>query len=165
MITLGKYLEAVARGRTSEAIVKLMGLQPKTARVIRKGKEELPVKLVVVGDVIAVRPGKRIPVDGVILEGYSSVDESVLTGESIPVEKKAGSEVVGATINKTGGLQVSSHERRARYRSGTDHPAGGTGPGFKGADSEISGPNCRNLCAHGHWYCLAHFCDLVFSPR
>ena len=103
LILLGKYLEAVAKGRTSEAIRKLMGLQAKTARVIRDGKEEdIPIEEVVPGDVIVVRPGEKIPVDGRILEGSSAVDESMLTGESIPVEKKAGDNVVGATINKFG---------------------------------------------------------------
>ncbi|WP_422447422.1 heavy metal translocating P-type ATPase [Thermoanaerobacterium sp. DL9XJH110] len=103
LITLGKYLEALAKGRTSEAIRKLMGLQAKTARVIRDGKEiDIPVEQVEVGDIVVVRPGEKIPVDGKIIEGYSSVDESMLTGESIPVEKKVGDEVVGATINKTG---------------------------------------------------------------
>ena len=103
LILLGKYLEAAAKGRTSEAIRKLMGLQAKTARVIRDGKEEdIPIEEVVPGDVIVVRPGEKIPVDGRILEGSSAVDESMLTGESIPVEKKAGDNVVGATINKFG---------------------------------------------------------------
>lgn len=103
LILLGKYLEAVAKGRTSEAIKKLMGLQAKTARVVRDGEEEdIPVEQVVPGDVIIVRPGEKIPVDGKILEGNSAVDESMLTGESIPVEKKAGDFVVGATINRFG---------------------------------------------------------------
>lgn len=103
LILLGKYLESVAKGRTSEAIKKLLGLQAKTARVVRNGKEEdIPIEEVVVGDIIIVRPGEKIPVDGKIIEGYSSVDESMLTGESIPVEKKVGDEVIGATINRTG---------------------------------------------------------------
>lgn len=109
LITLGKYLEAVAKGKTSEAIRKLMGLQPSTARVIRDDKEmDIPVEEVVVGDIIVVRPGEKIPVDGKIIDGYSSVDESMLTGESIPVEKKAGDEVVGATINKTGAFKFEA---------------------------------------------------------
>lgn len=103
LISFGKYLEAVAKGRTSEAIKKLMGLAPKTARVIRNGNErEIPIEEVEVGDIVVVRPGEKVPVDGTIIDGYSSVDESMLTGESIPVEKKFGDEVVGATINKTG---------------------------------------------------------------
>ena len=102
-ILLGKLLEAIAKGKTSEAIRKLLGLQAKTAIVIRKGKEqEIPVDEVVVGDIIIVKPGGKIPVDGIIAEGNSSVDESMVTGESIPVEKTKGSKVIGATINKTG---------------------------------------------------------------
>ncbi len=103
LILLGKYFEAVAKGRTSEAIKKLMGLKPKTARVIRNGiEEDIPIAEVVVGDIVLVRPGERIPVDGKIIEGSSSLDESMLTGESMPVEKKAGDPVIGATINKYG---------------------------------------------------------------
>ncbi|RMF87833.1 MAG: copper-translocating P-type ATPase, partial [Nitrospinota bacterium] len=103
LILLGRLLEARARGRTSEAIRKLMGLQAKTARVIRNGQEQdIPVEAVEIGDLVVVRPGEKIPVDGVIVEGHSSVDESMLTGESLPVEKTAGDEVFGATINKMG---------------------------------------------------------------
>jgi Cu+-exporting ATPase len=103
LILLGRLLEARAKGQTSEAIKKLIGLQAKTARVLREGKEmDVPVEELVIGDLIVVRPGEKIPVDGVIREGYSSVNQSMVTGESIPVEKKAGDEVIGATINKTG---------------------------------------------------------------
>lgn len=103
LILLGKYFEAIAKGKTSDAIRKLMGLQAKTARVIVDGKEkDIPIEQVVVGDVIVVRPGEKIPVDGEIIEGNSSTDESMLTGESIPVEKKRGDSVVGASINKLG---------------------------------------------------------------
>ncbi len=102
-IVLGRFLEALTRGRTSEAIRKLMSLQPKIARVVRHGTElEIPADAVEVGDIVVVRPGERIPVDGTVLEGYSAVDESMITGESLPVEKKAGSEVIGGTMNKTG---------------------------------------------------------------
>ncbi|PVX24967.1 MAG: copper-translocating P-type ATPase, partial [Candidatus Bathyarchaeum sp.] len=101
-LTLGRLLEATAKGRTSAAIRKLMGLQAKTAKVIRDGNEvEVPVEDVQVGDIVIVRPGEKIPVDGVVTDGYSGVDEKVITGESIPVEKKEGDTVVGATINKT----------------------------------------------------------------
>lgn len=102
-ILLGKYLEAVAKGQTSEAIKKLMGLQAKKAIVLR-GKEEveIPIEEVKAGDLVVVKPGQKIPVDGIVQSGYSSVDESMITGESIPVEKKNGDKVVGATINKTG---------------------------------------------------------------
>jgi Cu+-exporting ATPase len=103
LILLGRFLEARAKGRTSEAIKKLIGLQPKTARVLRNGNEvDIPVEEVTLGDVVIVRPGEKIPVDGSVKEGYSSVDESMVTGESLPVEKKAGDTVIGATMNKTG---------------------------------------------------------------
>lgn len=103
LILLGKYLEAVAKGKTSEAIKKLMGLQAKTARVVRSGAEEdIPIEEVEAGDVVVVRPGEKVPVDGKIIEGNSSIDEAMLTGESLPVEKKAGDFVIGATINKFG---------------------------------------------------------------
>jgi len=103
LILFGRYLEARAKGKTSEAIKKLIGLQPKTARVIRNGNEvDIRVEEVAIGDVIVVRPGEKIPVDGVVREGYSSVDESMVTGESLPIEKKTGDPVIGATINKTG---------------------------------------------------------------
>jgi Cu+-exporting ATPase len=103
LILLGKYLEASAKGKTSDAIRKLMGLRAKTARVVRNGAEaDIPIEEVEVGDVIVVRPGEKVPVDGTIIEGSSSIDESMLTGESLPVEKKAGDFVIGATINKYG---------------------------------------------------------------
>jgi Cu+-exporting ATPase len=108
-LVLGKLLEAIAKGRTSSAIRKLMGLRAKTARVVRDSEEmEIPVEDVQVGDTIVVRPGEKIPVDGLVIEGYSGVDEKVITGESIPVEKKVGDQVVGATINKTGVLKFKA---------------------------------------------------------
>lgn len=106
LILLGRLFEARAKGRTSEAIKKLIGLQPKTARVLRSGSEtDIPVGEVQIGDIIVVRPGEKIPVDGVITEGHSSVDESMVTGESIPVEKRAPDNVIGATMNKTGSFR------------------------------------------------------------
>jgi Cu+-exporting ATPase len=103
LILLGKYFEAVAKGKTSEAIKKLMGLQAKTARVLRNGTEaDIPIEDVEVGDIVIVRPGEKIPVDGKVTEGNSSIDESMLTGESLPVEKKPGDQCIGATINKFG---------------------------------------------------------------
>jgi Cu+-exporting ATPase len=102
-VVLGRYLEAVTRGRTSEAIRKLMKLQPKRARVVRDGKEiEIPADEVEAGDVCLVRPGESIPVDGVVVDGYSAVDEAMVTGESLPVEKREGDDVIGGTLNKTG---------------------------------------------------------------
>jgi Cu+-exporting ATPase len=109
LITLGKYLESVAKGKTSEAIKKLMGLAPKTATVIREDKElEIPIDEVEVGDVIVVKPGEKIPVDGEVTEGITAVDESMLTGESIPVEKSAGDKVIGASINKNGSIRYKA---------------------------------------------------------
>ena len=103
LIKLGKLLEAQAKGRTSEAIKKLMGLRPKTARVVRDGDEvDVPVESVMLGDLVVIRPGERLPVDGIVVEGRSAVDESMLTGESLPVDKGPGDEVVGGTINKQG---------------------------------------------------------------
>ena len=108
-VILGKWLEAKAKGRTSEAIKKLMGLQPKTARVVRNGQSiDIPIEQVIKGDIIVVRPGEKIPVDGVVTEGKSSVDESMLTGESIPVEKDPGDKVIGATINKHGSFEFEA---------------------------------------------------------
>jgi Cu+-exporting ATPase len=109
LIKLGKYLEAKAKGRTSEAIKKLMGLRPKTAHVVRDGTEmDITTDEVKIGDLVLVRPGEKIPVDGVVIEGRSSVDESMLTGESMPIEKKAGESVIGATINKLGFLKFEA---------------------------------------------------------
>ena len=103
LILLGRYLEAKAKAHTSDAIKKLLHLQAKTARVIRGGKEiDIPIEDVKVGDIVRVRPGEKIPVDGKISEGASTIDESMVTGESIPVDKKVGDIVIGATINKTG---------------------------------------------------------------
>ena len=109
LITLGKYLEAISKGKTSEAIKKLMGLVPKTATIIRDNKETIiPVDEVIVGDIILVKPGEKLPVDGEVIEGSTSIDESMLTGESIPVEKVAGSNVIGASINKTGFIKYKA---------------------------------------------------------
>jgi Cu+-exporting ATPase len=108
-IVLGRYLEALTRGRTSEAIRKLIQLRPRTATVIRDGTEqEIAADEVAVGDIVLVKPGEAIPVDGVVTEGYSSVDESMVSGESIPVEKRAGDEVIAGSINKTGAFRFEA---------------------------------------------------------
>ncbi|MFH1896426.1 MAG: heavy metal translocating P-type ATPase, partial [bacterium] len=105
-ISLGNYLEELTKGKTSEAIKKLIGLQPKEAIIIRDGGEiKIPISEVKIGDIILVKPGEKIPVDGIVIDGYSGVDEKAITGESIPVEKKKGDEVIGATINRTGVLK------------------------------------------------------------
>jgi len=109
LVLLGKYLETVAKGKTSQAIAKLVKMGAKTATVIRKGKEmKIPIEQVLVGDMVIVKPGEKIPVDGIVVEGYSSVDESLVTGESIPVEKKKGDAVIGSTINKQGAFRFKA---------------------------------------------------------
>ncbi len=108
LILLGRLLEARARGRTNEAIKKLAGLQAKTARVVREGEElDVPVESVVAGDVVVVRPGEKVPVDGVVVSGESAVDEAMISGEPIPVTKREGDEVIGATVNKTGSFRFT----------------------------------------------------------
>ena len=109
LILLGQVLEARAKGETNEAIRKLMGLQAKTARVVRAGQEvDIPIEEVLVGDMVIVRPGEKVPVDGTVTEGQSTLDESMITGESIPVRKSAGEDVIGATINKTGSFRFQA---------------------------------------------------------
>jgi Cu+-exporting ATPase len=111
LIILGRLLEARARGRTSSAIRSLMGLRAKTARVVRDGQEmDVPVEEVQVADIVVVRPGEKIPVDGVVVDGSSTIDESTLTGESIPVDKAAGDQVFGATLNKTGSFRMEARK-------------------------------------------------------
>ena len=109
LILLGKYLESVTKGKTSEAIKKLMGLAPKTAIIVRNGKEtEVPIEEVEVGDIIVVKPGEKMPVDGEVVEGMTAVDESMLTGESMPVEKTIGDKIIGASINKNGSIKYKA---------------------------------------------------------
>jgi len=109
LIVVGKLLEARAKGRTSEAIKKLMGLRAKTARVVRDGVEaDIPVEQVITGDIVIVRPGEKIPVDGVVVDGKTSIDQSMITGESLPVSKAVGDEVIGATINKQGMIKFEA---------------------------------------------------------
>ena len=109
LITLGKFFEARAKGKTSDAINKLLNLAPKTATVVRDGAERvIPVEEVEKGDVLIVKAGESVPVDGVLLEGTASVDESAITGESIPAEKQAGDKVIGATVNKSGYFKMQA---------------------------------------------------------
>jgi len=111
LILLGRYFEARAKSRTSDSIKKLMGMQVKTAKVLRNNEElEIPVDEVEAGDIVQVRPGEKVPVDGEIVDGYSSVDESMITGEPIPVEKQKGDKVIGATLNKTGSFQIKAEK-------------------------------------------------------
>lgn len=111
LILFGKYLETLAKGKTSDAIKKLMNLRPKTALILKDGEEiEISVEEVEVGDIVIVKPGGRIPVDGVVIEGFTSVDESMLSGESIPVEKKPGDKVIGGSINKNGTIKFKAEK-------------------------------------------------------
>ncbi|HLF26455.1 MAG TPA: heavy metal translocating P-type ATPase [Anaerolineae bacterium] len=140
LIVLGKYLEAKAKGRTSEALKKLLGLRAKTARIVRDGVEfEAPIDDVRVGDTVIVRPGEKLPVDGVVIEGRSSVDESMITGESMPAHKGPGDKVVGATINKQGALkfeatQVGKHTVLAQIVKLVEQAQGSKAPIQKLAD-------------------------------
>ena len=109
LIKVGKFLEARAKGKTSEAIKKLMGLHAKVAHIIRDGMEmDVPTEDVVVNDIVIVKPGEKVPVDGIVIDGSSSVDESMLTGESVPVEKTPGSQVIGATMNRVGSFRFKA---------------------------------------------------------
>lgn len=154
LITLGKYLETRSKGKTSEAITKLMDLAPKTAAVERGGMETvIPVEEVVVGDTVLVRPGQSVPVDGVILEGNTSIDEAAITGESIPVEKEPGSTVIAATINKAGffkfrATKVGADTTLAQIIRLVEDASSSKAPIAKLADK-----NFRRVRAGGHRHC------------
>jgi Cu+-exporting ATPase len=160
LILLGKYLEAVAKGKTSEAIKKLMGLQAKTARVVREGKEvDIPIAEVEVGDIVVVRPGEKIPVDGTIIEGHSSVDEAMLTGESLPVEKNIGDTVIGATINKYGtfkfqATKVGKDTALSQIIKMVEDAQGSKAPIQKIADQVAVFSSCRLAHCPGNIFCL-----------
>ncbi len=164
-IMLGKYLESVAKGKTSEAIKRLIGLQPKTARLMKGGKEvEVPINEVVAGDIIVVRPGEKIPVDGSVVDGASSVDESMITGESIPAHKIKGDVVIGATINKTGSFRfkatkVGSETMLAQIIKLVEDAQGSKAPIQKLADTVagyfVQGVILLALVAFGYWYFVA----------
>ncbi len=164
-ILLGKYLEAVAKGKTSEAIRRLIGLQPKTALVVRGGKEmQVPINDVIVGDIIIVRPGEKIPVDGTVTEGESTVDESMITGESVPVHKKKGAHVIGATINKIGSFRfrttrVGSDTMLAQIIRLVEEAQGSKAPIQRLADT-VSGYFVQavitlSLLAFSYWFFIA----------
>ena len=150
LILLGRLLEAVAKGRTSEAIKRLMGLQAKTARVVRDGAEvDIPVDEVRIGDLVVVRPGEKIPVDGVVRDGASAVDESMLTGESIPVEKRPGRSGDRRHPEQDRHVPVRGHQGRQGHGAGPDHPAGGGGARLQGAHP-AAGRSCgQHLRADG----------------
>lgn len=162
LITFGKWLEARSKSKTSEAITKLMDLAPKTATVERSGVEvEIPVEEVVPGDIVVIRPGQSIPVDGVILEGRTSVDESALTGESIPVEKTVDDRVIAATVNKNGFIKFRATRGGRRHHPGPDHPPGGGGFLLQGSHRQAGRPggggvrpHCDDHRPHRH-HCMA----------
>lgn len=171
-IVLGRYLEAVTRGRTSEAIRKLMRLQPKRARVLREGQElDIPADEVEPGDICIVRPGESIPVDGLVLDGYSAVDESMVTGESLPVEKKTGDTVIGGTMNKTGAFrfqatQVGKETALAQIIKLVEDAQATRAPIQKLADSVaghfILGVHLLALAVFLFWFFIGF--DLWFDP-
>ena len=135
LILLGRFLEARARRHTSDAIRRLIGLAPRTARVLRDGAElDVPIADGRVGDLVRVRPGETIAVDGVVIDGASGVDESMITGESLPVAKRADDLVVGGTLNTTGHADLPGDPGRRRHGARPDHPARVRGPGLAGAD-------------------------------
>ncbi|MDA8234960.1 MAG: heavy metal translocating P-type ATPase [Clostridia bacterium] len=172
-IVLGRYLEALTRGRASEAIRKLMSLQAKTARVIRDGQEvEIAADDVVIGDVILVKPGESVPVDGEIIEGYSAVDESMITGESMPVEKKAGDQVIGATINKTGAFRfratkVGAETALSQIIKLVEDAQASKAPIQKLADFVaghfIAGVHVLALVVFAFWFFIGY--NLFFNPQ
>ena len=155
LITLGKWLETRSKGKTSQAITRLMDLAPKTAAVLRNGAEvEIPVEEVTMGDLVVVRPGGRIPVDGIVVEGNSSVDESALTGESLPVEKGVGDQVAAATINKSGyfvfrATRVGEDTTLAQMIKLVED---GGGLCLQGSHCQTGRQGGRGLCAGGDWH-------------
>jgi len=172
-IVLGRYLEALTRGRASEAIRKLMSLQAKTARVIRDGQEkEIAAEDVITGDIILVKPGESVPVDGEVIEGYSAVDESMITGESIPVEKKVGDQVIGATINKTGAFKfratkVGTETALSQIIKLVEDAQASKAPIQKLADFVaghfIAGVHVLALVVFAFWFFIGF--DLFFTPE
>ena len=171
-IILGRYLEAITRGRTSESIRKLMKLQPKVARVLRDGVEtDVPADEVLVGDLILLRPGESVPVDGVVVEGYSAIDESMITGESLPVEKGVGAKVIGGTVNKTGALrfeatQVGADTALSQIIRLVEDAQASKAPIQKIADlvagNFILGVHLLSLLAFLFWFFAGY--DLFFTP-
>ena len=173
LILLGRFLEAGARGRTSEAIRRLIGLRPTSARVVRDGNEiDIPVDQVVIGDTVLVRPGEKIPVDGLVTDGYSAVDESMLTGESMPVEKVPGEKVFGATINSNGALyfeatRVGGETVLAQIISLVEEAQGSKAPIQRVADQVASyfvpAVIIASLAAFAFWMLLGPSPVLTFS--
>ena len=162
LVMLGRLLEAIAKGGTDEAIRKLIGLQPRTARVVRDGNEEdIPIEEVRMGDIVIVRPGEKVPVDGNIVEGSSTLDESMVTGESLPVTRREGDTVIGATINQTGAFRFKATKVGAGHPAGTDNPTGGAGAEFQGAHPAAGGLHCQPIRSDSDVHLNRHVCRLV----
>ncbi len=163
-VLLGRYIEELIRRKSAASIRKLLELQPTMARVIRDGKEtDLPIEEVKVDDIVIVKPGEKIPIDGTVIAGYSSVDEKLLTGESIPVEKTVGSEVIGATINKTGLLTIKATKVSRRNRSLTNSSPRRRSTSFKCPSSEIRRPHRQIFRSNHSDSCNDFICLLVHS--
>ena len=161
LVLLGKWLEARAKRQTTAAIRALNALRPETARVRRDGQEqELPIKQVRVGDLVVVRPGERLPVDGLVVEGASEVDESLITGESLPVAKHAGDKVTGGAVNAEGLLLVRDQRHRRRVDAGAHRAPGRVGAGQEGADPAPGRPGQRGLRAGGDRHRAGHAAGL-----
>ena len=152
LVLLGRWLEARAKQQTGAAIKALMGLQARTARVMRDGLErDIPIEAVQVGDLVRVRPGEKVPVDGVIDDGRSTLDESMLTGESLPVDEGPGDAVIGATLNKTGSFVLRAHEGRQGHDARADRPPGRGGAGLQGADPASGRPSSLKCSCRPFW--------------
>ena len=166
LVLTGNALESRAKGQTASALRKLVQLQPKTATVLRDGVErDLPVGSIEEGDVVLVRPGERIPTDGKVISGKSSVDESMLTGESLPVEKTRAGRVMGGTRQSTGIVSISCEQPGSGQHAGADRSAPAGRSGISCADSTNCGSRQRDLCADGaghrdcHVCCMENFCS------
>lgn len=151
LVTVGKYLEERSRGKTTGAISALLALAPESAVVRRQGQElTIPTEEIVAGDTVIVRQGGRIPVDGVITDGHAAVDESAITGESLPVEKVPGDAVTSATVTSSGYLELPGHPCGRRHHPLPDHPAHGGGRLLQGPHLPAGRPHQRHLRAGGH---------------
>ncbi len=163
LILLGRLLEARATGKTSGAIKKLIGLKPKTAHVLRDGSEvEMPVESIQIGDEILVKPGEKVPVDGTVLTGQSTLDESMLTGESMPVSKQPGQKVFAATINQTGSFTMQA-TGVVRHHAGSYYPHGGRSAGIQSTHPAYRRQSRIHICSGCFLHCRRHFCHLVLS--
>jgi len=166
LIRVGKYLEAGAKGKTSEALKALMGLRAKTATVVRNGVEEVVnIELVVIGDTVVVRPGEKVPVDGIISEGRSAIEESMITGESMPVIKGPGDEVIGSTINRDGLIKFEATKVGKKFDPGTNYSSGTRGPRKQSTHSETDRRNRKIFCPHHYRDCLVYFPWMDFYSR